>query len=143
MTGLRSRKEQLKYGKFLKTHDKNICPFCIINKDSPFFIEETEHFRVIMNQFPYTLMDSQPVVEHFMITPKNHIASIKDLTSDAKVEYINLLEKYHKKGYNSFTRAGNSVIRSIDHYHTHLLKPGDIVHRFVIAIRKPYIRIAK
>lgn len=143
MTGLRSRKEQLRYGKYLKVSDKNVCPFCDIDKHNPAYIEETKYFLVIVNQFPYTLMDSQPVVQHYMVTPKEHVSSIKSLSSEAKIDYVNLLEKYHKKGYNTFTRAGTSVIRSIDHYHTHLLKPGNIVHRFVLAIRKPYIRIAK
>ncbi|MEO6109733.1 MAG: hypothetical protein ABIP50_01840 [Candidatus Saccharimonadales bacterium] len=143
MTATRTTKAEHAYRKHLRTADTDVCVFCGVKKGDQRYIAETKSFQVVRNNFPYTLWDNQPVAEHLMITPKQHIGNLNKLTDEQKIEYLDLLEKYTIKGYNTYTRASTSKIRTIAHYHTHLIKPGDSITTFVFSIRKPYIRITK
>lgn len=143
MTAPRSRHQQLKYDRYQKTTDKTVCVFCDVKKDEPRFIEATSHFLVIRNAFPYSLWDNQGVSDHLMITPKMHTSNLGDISDAEKIEFFNLLEKYEAKGYNFFARSPHSKMKSVPHQHTHLIKPEAGMKRFVFALNKPYIRIAK
>jgi diadenosine tetraphosphate (Ap4A) HIT family hydrolase len=78
-----------------------------------------------------------------MIVPREHISSLSALDDNAKLEYVNILQKYEKRGYNVYARAPQSIMKSIVHQHTHLIKPDGPVKKFVLTLRKPLIRIIR
>lgn len=143
MTAPRSRHEESIYRKHLKTAKAEACVFCAIQKGDDQYVEETEYFKVIKNNFPYSLWDGQTVVDHLMITPKKHTDSLKSMKSAEKVEYVDLLEKYEKQGYNVYLRAPVSVIKTVVHQHTHLIKTEGGPKKLVLHMRKPYIRVVR
>lgn len=140
MTATRSRKEEIIYKKHLKSQPKG-CPFCRIEKGSDQLVEETKYFKIIRNIFSYSLWDGQNVADHLMLVPKKHTASIADIPKAAAAEFIEILGRYEKKSYNIYARAPASVIKSVVHQHTHLIKPVGRPKRFVLLLRKPFIRI--
>lgn len=137
----RSRNQQLAYDRHRKTEDKDVCAFCNISGSSNQLVEATKHFQVITNLFPYSVWDSQDVADHLMVTPKAHTDSLADMTAGQKVEYVDLIEKYESQGYNIYSRAPGSVIKSILHQHTHLIKTEGNPKKFVLLLDKPYIRV--
>ncbi len=143
MTATRTRKEEMLYHKWRKTADQTVCVFCEVKKTDKRFVEETPHFFVIKNDFPYSLWDHQGVESHLMITPKMHTSNLSNLTNQQKIEYFDLIEKYESKGYNIFARSPYSIVKTIPHQHTHLIKPTKGLMKFIFSINKPYIRIAK
>lgn len=143
MTATRSRRQENEYKKYLKTVNPGSCVFCVIQKGNDQYVEETKHFKVIKNIFAYSLWDGQKVVDHLMITPKKHTDSLKSMKSADKVEYVDLLEKYEKVGYNIYLRAPASVIKSVVHQHTHLIKTEGGPKKLVLHMRKPYIRVVR
>lgn len=140
MTATRSRKEEIIYKKHLKSQPQG-CPFCRIEKGSDQLVEETKYFKIIRNIFSYSLWDGQRVADHLMLVPKKHIASIADIPKAAATEFIEILGRYEKKSYNVYARAPASVIKSVVHQHTHLIKPMGRPKKFVLLLRKPFIRI--
>lgn len=143
MTATRSKKEELTYRKHLQKADKSTCAFCTVNEGDDQFVEGTKFFKIIKNIFPYSLWDGQKVEDHLMITPRQHTDSLVDLASKEKAEYVDLLAKYEKVGYNIYARAPGSAIKSIFHQHTHLIKTSGTSRRFVLLIRKPYFRFVR
>lgn len=143
MTATRSRKEEKIYKNHLKITNRDSCAFCPINEDSDQLIEETSCFKIIRNIFAYSIWDGQQVTDHLMITPKKHTDSLAGMKTNEKIEYIDLIEKYEKQGYNIYSRAPSSAIKSIIHQHTHLIKTEGKSKRFVFLLRKPYIRIVR
>lgn len=141
MTATRSRKEEKDYKKYLKTINHTDCVFCVIKKGNEQLVEETKNFKVIKNIFAYSLWDGQAVTDHMMITPKKHSDSLANMRPKEKVEYVDLIEKYEKLGYNIYARAPSSVIKSVIHQHTHLIKTEGSSKRLVLLLRKPYFRI--
>jgi diadenosine tetraphosphate (Ap4A) HIT family hydrolase len=75
-----------------------------------------------------------------MIVPKKHTDSLGTLKASDKVEYVDLLAKYEAKGYNVYARPPRSTSKSIAHQHTHLIQLDGKQRRFVLLLRKPYIR---
>lgn len=140
MTATRSRREEHKYKKHLSEVDKSVCAFCAIRDHDSQWVAETKYFKVIKNIFPYSLWDSQNVVDHLMVTPKNHTDSLSAMKPAQKVEYVDLIEKYELKGYNIYARAPASIIKSIKHQHTHLIKTSGRPKGFLFFLRKPYFR---
>ncbi|TAL14735.1 hypothetical protein EPN95_01970 [Patescibacteria group bacterium] len=140
---MRSSKLERAYREHMKHIDSSVCTFCKIDKGHKQFVEGTKYFKVIKNQFPYSLWDAQGVSDHLMIVPREHIRSLAELDDKAKVEYVNILQKYEKRGYNIYARAPQSVMKSIVHQHTHLIKPDGPVKKFVLTVRKPLIRIIR
>jgi hypothetical protein len=143
MSATRSRKEEKKYKKHLKHFGVDACAFCPIQKDSDQFIEETAHFKVIKNIFAYSLWDGQSVTDHLMVTLKKHTDNLASMTTKEKVDYVDLIEKYEKLGYNIYARAPTSKIKSISHQHTHLIKTKGNAKRLIFLLRKPYFRIVR
>ena len=143
MTAFRSRRQESEYKKYLKTAKSEGCVFCAIQKGADQYLEETEYFKVIKNNFPYSLWDGQTVVDHLMIIPKKHTDNLKTMESSEKIEYVDLLEKYEKKGYNAYLRAPVSVIKTVIHQHTHLIKTEGGPKKLVLHMRKPYIRVVR
>lgn len=140
---MRSSKQERLYRKHQKHVDAGTCSFCVIDEGHDQFVRGTKSFKIIRNKFPYTFWDGQDVVEHLMIVPRVHSATFSFTDDKQKIEYVDLLTHYDKLGYNIYARAPQSVMKSIPHQHTHLIKPNGPVRRFVLAIRKPLIRIIR
>ena len=140
----RSQKETRIYKKYRRSfRGKKNCVFCEINSSSNELVQEAQHFKVIKNKFPYSLWDEQSVEDHLMIVPKKHTDTLSDLTPNEAKEYVVLVSAYEKHGYNVWARAPQSTIKSVIHQHTHLIKPGKKVIKFLFYIRNPYMRIRK
>src|SRR5687767_8201846 len=124
MPHYRSRKEEKVYIKYLKRRRKSDakCQFCDISDEHKPYINETKHFLVIRNLFPYSIWDGRRVTDHLMIVPKQHTETLNSLGEDAAVEYVKLVSKYEHDGYNVYARAPDSIIKSVPHQHTHLIK---------------------
>ena len=140
---IRSRKETLRYRKDLKTDHYIDCVFCQIEREPERIIQKTKNFYIVINKYPYSQWDSQGVENRLMILPKKHTDTLSSLTSSEAIEYVGLLGSYESKGYNVYSRTSKSLIKSVVHQHTHLIKPSFKVARFIIYFRKPYFRIVK
>lgn len=136
----RTRKETKIYNKYRRTFTSKNCVFCEIKKDSKELVKETAHFKIVVNKFPYSLWDEQPVEDHLMIVPKQHTDTLSDLSPKEAQEYVQLISSYEKRGYNVWARAPQSTIKSVIHQHTHLIKSGKTTTNFLFYIRKPYFR---
>lgn len=143
MTVSRSRKEVKTYKQYQKTIDKSICDFCAITENDVQHITITKYFKVIKNIFPYSIWDSQRVVDHLMVTPIAHTDTIKNMSDEQKIEYVDIIEGYEQQGYNIYARAPGSKMKSIVHQHTHLIKTEGDPKKFILHTMKPYVRIVK
>lgn len=143
MSAPRSRKEAMIYRRYRADKNGVSCEFCNIQKNSPQFISETEYFKIIRNIFAYSLWDGQTVSEHLMLVPKKHIDSLANLPRSAAAEYVQIISKYEGKGYNLYARAPVSIVKSVPHQHTHLIKTSGKLRRFIFLLMKPYIRVVR
>lgn len=119
------------------------CPFCNL-KDTELnpiprkILQETTHMVVMGNMFPYQIWEHHDVLEHYMIVPKRHVGSLKELTPAERTEIMDLFSEYEARGYNIYTRATESKVRTLAHIHVHLIKIDHKKPRLSIAIAKPY-----
>lgn len=143
MSATRSRKEHKAYKKYLKSDNLPKCVFCKIQKSHNQLIKETKHFKIINNIFPYSLWDNQAVTDHLMIIPKQHTDSLANMSAEQKCEYVDLVAKYEKQGYNIYSRTPVSTVKSIPHQHTHLIKNDGQTKWLIFLLRKPYMRFTK
>ncbi len=141
MSANRSRKESILYANDLKKSKPTVCVFCDINPDSEQFISETKFFKVIRNIYPYSLWDGQVVYDHLMVVPKKHTDRLSELVDGAKAEFIDVTAPYEAEGYNLYARAPSSIIKTVVHQHTHLIKAAGPRRKFLIHTRKPYLRL--
>lgn len=139
----RSRKETLRYRIDRKIEQHKECVFCLIESEPERIVQTTKNFHVIKNKYPYSQWDSQGVEDHLMVVPKKHTDTLGNFNSTEALEYIGLISSYETKGYNVYSRASQSAIKSVVHQHTHLIKPTPGVHKFSLYLRKPYIRVVK
>lgn len=143
MTATRTRKQTKQY----KRHQKYVeppgdgCVFCKITSKSHQFVEQSGSFKVIRNIFPYSLWDNQPVQDHLLVIPAQHTDTLADITPKAAQEFVSLISKYESRGYSLYARPPQSVMKSLTHQHTHLIKLQDRKIRGLLFIHKPYIRI--
>lgn len=144
MTAQRSTKEARSYSKKRKEDETAGCPFCAIGPSHAQYVTETKHLKVIRNRTPYSLWDSQGVLDHLMVVPKQHTGKLGDLGDEAAREFIALIDQYEEDGYAFYGRAPGSAVRSVAHQHTHLLKLDGKKRKFLLMIRQPwYIRLSK
>ncbi len=141
MSATRSRKEEKVYKKYQAESNKESCPFCAIRKGDKQFLDETKSFKLIRNIFAYSIWDGQRVTDHIMIVPKKHTDKLEDLDSKEAIEFLKIIGKYEKRGYNMYSRAPSSKIKSVVHQHSHLIKTQGAPKKFLFLLRKPYIRI--
>lgn len=139
----RSRKDQSRYDHDRKHIVSTNCVFCDIQKKHAQYIDETTHFKIVRNIYPYTHWDQQGVADHLMIIPKQHTATLADLSEDEALEYVKLISSYESNGYNVYARAPSSKIKSVDHQHTHLIKPDGKTIKFLMYTKTPHVRIVK
>jgi hypothetical protein len=143
MTATRSRKETKRY-KHHQTHIEppgKICAFCAIDKTSNQFLSQTRHFKLLQNIFPYSVWDSQTVVDHLNLAPIKHTDTLSALSSAAAKEYVDIISAYESRGYSIYARAPGSVTKSITHQHTHLIKLSGRKIRFLLFLQRPYRRL--
>jgi diadenosine tetraphosphate (Ap4A) HIT family hydrolase len=143
MTATRSRKETKRY-QHHQTHIEppgKICAFCAIDKNSPQFLSQTKHFKLLQNIFPYSVWDSQTVVDHLNLAPVAHTDTLSDLSPAAAKEYVDIISDYESRGYSIYARAPGSVAKSIKHQHTHLIKLSGRKIKFLLYLNQPYRRI--
>lgn len=133
----RSRKGWIAY----KKSNQKGCPFC--NLKAAHVVHDGTYIQVIENIYPYSWWDATKVHEHLMVIPKKHTDTISSLSKSARMEYIDTLAKYEKKGYSIYARTAVSVRKTVVHQHTHLIKTDNRVRKFALYIRKPYITIYK
>lgn len=144
MTAQRSTKEEYRYANKRTEEKGEGCPFCAITPGHPQYVSETKNLKVIRNRTPYSLWDSQGVLDHLMIVPKQHTGKLGDLSSEAASEFVKIIDSYEEDGYSVYARALNSTIRSVAHQHTHLIKLDGKQRNFLFMLRKPwYFRLSK
>lgn len=109
---------------------KEKCFFCDIQK-------QNDDKRIIENEDFFSRFDDFPVSEgHAEITPKSHVASIFELSSQQIQNLFSLLdetkkvleEKFSPDGFNIGINDGESAGQSIFHLHVHLIPryTGDV-----------------
>lgn len=141
MTAPRSRKETKLYDKYQATVDKTQCSFCHLKENGEQIVQETDGFLVVRNLFPYSIWDGQRVADHLMVVPRQHTDTLSDLDAQQAIEYLGVISEYEKQGYNVYARAPSSHMKSIMHQHTHLIKTIGLPKKFLLLLRKPYIRV--
>ena len=130
------RKARRRYDSFPKSNE---CDFCHPDRHAARIINEFEHCYVITNRTFYTHWELRRVTDHLMITPRRHVLSLSELTSEESAEIMAVLGKYEQLGYDIFARSPQSSSRSMMHQHTHLIKAEARPARGVLFFRRPYI----
>jgi diadenosine tetraphosphate (Ap4A) HIT family hydrolase len=142
----RSLKMHRAYKRYLRdVQPNNECQFCLIDKDFPQHIRETKSFKIIHNTFPYSSWDFMHTDDHLLIIPKKHTDKLADLNSQEALEFMNIIGSYESRGYNIYARAPQTAVKSVVHQHTHLIKPtpNKKPHRFVLFVKRPYLRLVR
>ena len=80
--------------KFREIERSGVCPFCLqgIEKEGYTIMGETEHWRIIKNEFFYKASSL-----HLLILPKRHITSLSDLTLEIWQDMSQVLRIVHIK----------------------------------------------
>lgn len=128
--------------KLIKTAAALFCAL-IDNPNSQEVIEETAHCLIITNPFGYDIWDGCGVVEHFMIIPKKHTASLNDLSDEEKVDYMDQIAQFEADGYSIYARSPGNKTKSVVHQHTHLIKIDNKPKRWLIFLKKPHILMTR
>lgn len=129
------RKTFKKYKALSQTSE---CPFCDVSEQEA-IIFQTKHAFILPNKVRYDLWDGLTVAEHLMVIPKRHVTSMAELTKAEAAEIMAVMQKYEADGYNVYARAVGSIMRSVEHQHTHLIKTSSTRRaRFLLFIRRPY-----
>lgn len=114
----RTSEDQSKYDTLMNSWPDDKCPFC----EHPQIIVSTlEHFYILQNLFPYSTFDRLPVTEHLLVVPKRHVLHMSDLNSQEVLEFAKITATYDSQGYNIYTRSAANTMRSVGHFHTHLI----------------------
>jgi diadenosine tetraphosphate (Ap4A) HIT family hydrolase len=137
----RTRSEFKRYHRYLKKLPADSgCEFCKFSKGSSQFADQTGHFWIIKNIFPYSLWDELGVEDHLLVVPKKHTDTLSSLPDKAAVEFVDLISSYENRGYSVYARAPGNPIKSVLHQHTHLIKSDNRRRKLLIFVRKPHLR---
>ena len=117
---LRDPDIQKKYVDWLKNNKDKPCGFCSMPLNQ--IVRKYKDFIVVKNVFPYRSWFDFKISSHLMIVPKRHIKNVSQLSKTETEEYIKILGEFDKKGFSSYTKSEKDPARSIEHFHTHLLK---------------------
>lgn len=131
-TTQKSKQKSEYYKKFLRGGS---CQFCNIPDVER--VEEYDSFIIIRNKFGYDIFDMCEVEDHLMVIPKKHTDRLTVLSTDERTEFLNILIDYESQGYNVYFREPGSVIKTVDHHHTHLLKLGRRLEHITYS-KEPY-----
>lgn len=96
------------------------CPFCHL-----------EISRILIsNQYGIAFRDGFPISPgHTLIIPKQHVASLFDLTTEERqllwelvaAVRINLMEEFHPDGFNVGLNDGQAAGQTVMHAHIHVI----------------------
>ncbi|OGY09713.1 MAG: hypothetical protein A2700_00570 [Candidatus Blackburnbacteria bacterium RIFCSPHIGHO2_01_FULL_44_64] len=114
----RTTSKEVTYQNSRKTEEG--CYFC--NPIPESIVKTFKNFYVAKNNYPYDIWDYLEVSEHLLLVPKAHMTGFKGMDKDSREEYFNVITDYSEQGYDVFTRATNSLIKTQPHLHTHLIK---------------------
>lgn len=117
----RDDKTEASYEKFKQTWPSDKCAFCEIHREA---IVKGKFFAVSKNDFPYFSYDGEPVIDHLLIIPYQHIYSLKEVSDEARQELIDIPSNFEADNYNVYIRAPGNERRSVAHHHGHLIKLG-------------------
>jgi diadenosine tetraphosphate (Ap4A) HIT family hydrolase len=115
-------------------------PSCDGDPTQP-IIEEHSTMYVMENRTSYDIFEGRRVLDHKMVIPRRHVELIADFTKQEKIDHMEVIGRYEKQGYNIYARGADSVSRSVEHQHTHLIKLSDKLSKGTLYIRKPYFLI--
>ena len=96
------------------------CPFCELN----------ERELIVENDVAYAFYDCYPVSKgHALITPKSHVASLYELTSDHQQEIWALVRQarevvsgqFDPDGFNIGLNDGEAAGQTVGHAHVHVI----------------------
>ena len=131
-----------RYSKNLKKyHTEAIVDRCALcNPGSQLILEESTHYYVIQNKYPYDIWEHRNVIEHLMVVPKEHKKGLAELSTEAKLAIIDAISTFEAKGYDIYARSVQSALRSVvEHQHTHLIKTDGKPANISLYIKKPYV----
>ena len=126
--------------KYKKTSKKSKgCPFCEPNLGDRIILHKGKHAMVTKNDFGYSIWEGRNVLEHLMVVPIRHVATMDLLSKDEKSEIIDLIAQYESKGYDVYSRGSGSVQKTVpSHQHSHLIKTSGHPAKFILFLKKPY-----
>lgn len=98
------------------------CPLCRDHGQQK-VIQDFSTMMVVENDFPYNVYDGLPIVKHYMLIPKRHIATFNEFTTEEQGDYWRGYCELSAQGFGTMTQAPTSQYRSVpSHIHTHLLQ---------------------
>lgn len=130
----RTRRSELRYIKDRKL--QNDCALCNLPNEQIIGIHND--FLVIKNIYGYDIWDRRKVIDHLMIVSKSHASDFNGLHKKSLKEYLKLLIEYSLSGYDLFTRASQSAMKTQPHFHTHLIKPDGNIFNVIKFNCEPY-----
>ena len=67
------------------------CPFCDHDNETKHrIIKQNKHSYIIQNRTKYDIWEGHDVSEHYMVIPKRHVAHLKELTSEERLDIMSL-----------------------------------------------------
>ncbi len=84
--------------------------------------KDEEYLYVAENDFKFSFWDMQEVVDHLLIIPVRHISCMSKMNNQELDQYLHLIEKYSKLGYDIFIKSSLSEAKTMEHLHIHLIK---------------------
>lgn len=119
------------------------CPFCSPAYD--LVCKDFAYCRLILNQ-------QQTSTPSFLVIPKRHVTTLKELTPEELEEfirvwhtsYVELMKKFCSNTGNMLLNEGAAAGQTVPHLHAHIFireceKPGEVVN-MVRPLRKPISR---
>jgi len=131
---VRFRKNRKKY---INIPQSGECPFCEEAIEQR-IIRSFKYSFLVHNLVGLDIWELSDVVEHLLLIPKRHVASLSDLSKPEAAELMKIMGEYENKDYNVYARSINSTIRSVRHQHTHLIKVDQKEAKFFFYLKKPY-----
>lgn len=141
----RTRRQHAPYSKYIDKTDKSSCPFCT-PKGPPLPINTElglKYFRIIPNEFSYSIWDDCRVLEHYLVIPIRHVFQIDELPDRAKKEFSKIIGHFEKLGYSFYGRGSGSATRTVGHQHTHLITLANKRLNFIFYLKRPHLLLFK
>ncbi len=93
------------------------CDFCVENPDNKKLI--FSYWKILKNIFPY----DQIAEEHDLIIPKRHFRKESEMTEEERAELVHIKTHRLSRGKKyDFIWENFAHMRSVEHYHLHLLR---------------------
>lgn len=135
----RTMRTEREYRKYRRTSTFANCVFCQCDENE--LIREADFFRVIRTKFKYEVWDDRMVDEHYLLVTKRHIKNVSEFTHDEREEFLSLWAEYENDGFSLYSRAPGDAARSVEHFHSHLLKLQRQTIHSMIYVNKPHIML--